>query len=433
MDKVAILKNRILGSEFEHKFQYLYKEGIEAQKKRYCNAIDRFAEIFGVGRDLWIFSAPGRTELSGNHTDHQHGRVLAAAVTLDTLAIVSPRTDSLVAVHSEGFRPARLDLAELDIQAAETGSSTSLIRGIAADLTRLGWQVGGFDAYTISSVPSGSGLSSSAAFETLIGTIFSHLYNDGRIEAIQVAKTGQYAENNYFGKPCGLMDQTASSVGDVVAIDFADPASPLVTQIPCDFKSLGYALFVVDAGGSHADLTDEYPPIPGEMKQVAACFGQSVLRDVDPEAFNSQIKSLREKVSDRAILRAMHFFDENERVLQQVDALRKLDIAEYLRLMQASGDSSAVRLQNIYPSNNTGERSVLLALAVCQSLLAGRGAWRVHGGGFAGTVQALVPVADGPVFHEAIEAVFGQDTCTELFIRPAGGSLFLSGNEAVHA
>lgn len=423
----------ILARDFDDQFRYLYKTGIDEQRQRYCAALEHFGTLFGPDRDVWIFSAPGRTELSGNHTDHQHGRVLAAAVTLDVLAIVSPRPDKLVDLRSEGFRPCQLDLADLAMHESERDSSVALVRGIAADLNRLGFQIGGFDAYTISQVPAGSGLSSSAAFETLLGTIFSHLYNDGRIEAIQIAKTGQFAENIYFGKPCGLMDQTASACGNVISIDFANPAMPQVEGIEFDFTSLGYSLYVVSAGGSHADLTGEYAAIPAEMKQVAACFGQEVLRNVDRSAFYAQLADLRNKVSDRAVLRAMHFFEENDRVSQQVDALRKQDISEYIRLMQASGDSSAMKLQNIYPTPNTQERSLLLALAICQQLLSGRGAWRVHGGGFAGTVQALVPNDLRDDFQTEIEKVFGRGTCSELFVRAAGGYCFVAGHEVSHA
>ena len=430
MDQAGILKELIQGKALDEKLQFLYRADVPAQRARYCQEIDRFVDTFGPNRKIMLFCAPGRSELSGNHTDHQHGRVLAAAVTLDVIAVVSPRADTLVQVHSKGFSPCVLDLADLVKQDDEYNSSVGLVRGIAADLTRLGWKVGGFDACTVSSVPAGSGLSSSAAFETLIGTIFNHLYNDGQIDPLQIAKTGQFAENVYFGKPCGLMDQTASASGNVVAIDFADPSKPRVDQIPCDFESLGYTLFVVDAGGSHADLTDEYAAIPAEMKQVAACFGQDVLRDVDPDRFYSALPALRANVSDRAILRAMHFFEENERVALQTDALRRQDINEYLRLMQASGDSSAMKLQNIYPADNTRDRSVLLALAICQKLLAGCGAWRVHGGGFAGTVQALVPIGHQENFRTEIESVFGPGSCTRLVVRPVGGYLLQSDPEA---
>ena len=424
---------KILSGNYNEQFVYLYKIGIDDQKQRYCAAIERFETLFGTGRDLWILSAPGRTELSGNHTDHQHGRVLAAAVTLDTLAVVSPRSDMTVDLRSDGFRPCQLDLSDLSAHAFEEGSSVALVRGIAADLKNHQFKIGGFDAYTISQVPAGSGLSSSAAFETLVGNIFNHLYNHGQIDAIQIARTGQYAENIYFGKPCGLMDQTASSCGNVITIDFADPAQPEVSRIDFDFKAYGYSLYVVNAGGSHAGLTDEYAAIPAEMKEVAAFFNRAVLRDVGRDAFYSQLPDLRKSLSDRAILRAMHFFEENERVDRQVDALRKRDIAGYLRLMQESGDSSAMKLQNIYPTPNTRERSVLLALAICQQLLAGHGAWRVHGGGFAGTVQALVPNEASPSFQKEVERIFGRGTCTELFVRAAGGCCFIAGDEVARA
>lgn len=415
------LKALILAGSYDDQFKYLYKCNIEEQRKRFCTALGRFEAHFGSGRELWIFSAPGRTELSGNHTDHQHGRVLAAAVTLDVLAIVSPRADYRVDLRSEGFHPCQLELSDLQPTESEQGSSVSLIRGIAADLTRLGYRVGGFDAYTISQVPSGSGLSSSAAFETLAGCIFSYLFNQGRIDPIQIAKTGQFAENQYFGKPCGLMDQTASACGNVITIDFADPGKPQVEQIEFDFNTYGYSLFVVNAGGSHADLTEEYAAIPNEMRSVAARFGQTVLRQVDRDEFFLKIPDLRNEVGDRAILRAMHFFEENERVARQVDALRKNNINEYLHLMQASGDSSAMKLQNIYPASHIRERSVLLALAICQKMLTGRGAWRVHGGGFAGTIQALVPEDLTARFVDETEQIFGRGSCTRLIVRAAGG------------
>ena len=421
------LRQMLSGSAFDQRLKKLYRDGPDAQKSRIFAELDRFAATFGSDRQVLLFTAPGRSELSGNHTDHQHGRVLAAAVTLDVLAVVSPRSDTAIQIHSLGFSPCVLDIDNLERQDGEAGTSNSLVRGIAADLSGHGWQVGGFDACTVSSVPAGSGLSSSAAFETLVGTIFSHLYNQGRIDPLQIARTGQFAENIYFGKPCGLMDQTASATGDVVAIDFADPARPLVQTIACDFESMGFALFVVNAGGSHADLTDEYAAIPAEMKQVAACFGQSVLREVSPESFYAGLPALRSKVSDRAILRAMHFFEENERVDRQTRALIDRNMDEYLRLMQASGDSSALLLQNIYPSDNVKDRSVLLALAICRQLLAGQGAWRVHGGGFAGTVQALVPIGQEDRFTRAVEAVFGEGSCTRLAVRPAGGYLLSAG------
>jgi galactokinase len=429
MYKADHLKHLILNGSFDGDFIYLYQEEPEKQKTRYCAEIDRFVALFGPNRDLFLFSAPGRSELSGNHTDHQHGRVLAATVTLDTIAVVSPRPDTLVRIHSQGFHPFSSDLADLNKIEAEIGTSAALVRGIAADLTRLGYAICGFDACITSSIPAGSGLSSSAAFETLIGTIWNHLCNQARIPPLQIAQTGWFAENVYFGKPCGLMDQTASAVGNIVTMDFADPDRPFVEQINCNFSVMGYTLYVVDAGRSHADLTDEYAAIPREMGEVAAYFGKKVLRDVDPQLFQVSLPALREKVSDRAILRAMHFFAENQRVGLQTDALRQQDITEYLILMQASGDSSAMKLQNIYPLDNILDRSIPLALAICRQHLVGRGAWRVHGGGFAGTVQALVPNDLTCRFESAIEAVFGQGSCIRLVVRPAGGVILKADSE----
>ncbi len=430
MDAYKDLQAKIAGGKMDSAFERLYKTGIASQKLRYLEAIGQFARLFGSDRQPDLFSAPGRTELSGNHTDHQHGRVLAAAVTLDTIAVAAPRSDNIVNIQSEGFELSTADLVSLDKIEDEIGSSSSLIRGVAADLAANGFAIGGFDAYTTSTVPAGSGLSSSAAFEVLIGTIFSHFYNSDSISAIQLAKTGQFAENSYFGKPCGLMDQTAVASGNVVAIDFQNPQDPQVTQVDCDFKTLGYALFVINAGGSHADLTDEYAAIPDDMRAVASCFDRTHLRDVEPGTFFQMLPELRQQVSDRAILRAMHFFAENQRVLDQTTALHDGRIQDYLTLMQASGDSSANMLQNIYPADNTRERSVSLALALCQHLLAGQGAWRVHGGGFAGTVQALVPLDQSDRFREKVDAVFGQGSCIELLVRPDGGVQLSAESEA---
>jgi galactokinase len=429
MYKADHLKHLILNGSFDLGLLNLYQEEPEEQKKRYCAEIDRFVALFGPDRDLFLFSAPGRSELSGNHTDHQHGRVLAAAVTLDIIAVVSPRSDTLVRIHSQGFQPLSLDLADLNRIEEEVGTSAALVRGIASDLTRLGYATCGFDACVTSSVPAGSGLSSSAAFETLIGTIWNHLCNRSRIHPLQIAQTGRFAENVYFGKPCGLMDQTASAVGNVVAIDFADPNRPIVEQLNCNFTEMGYTLYVVDAGGNHADLTDEYAAIPREMGEVAACFGKKVLREVDPQRFQVELPALRKKVSDRAILRAMHFFAENQRVGLQIDALRRQAITEYLALMQASGDSSAMELQNIYPIDNILDRSISLALAICRQHLVGRGAWRVHGGGFAGTVQALVPNDLTCRFESAVGAVLGQGSCIRLIVRPTGGIILKADSE----
>lgn len=401
-------------------FQWLYPDVFSEQPARYANAITAFVAEFGA-KDVALFSAPGRSEIGGNHTDHQRGKVLATSVTMDMIAVAAPRNDSLIRFVSKGFPTDVVDLSDLTVQTAETNSSAALIRGVCARMQQLGLRVGGFDAYQESNVLKGSGLSSSAALEVLIGAIVSGLYNSNRVPAQDLAKIGQYAENVYFGKPCGLMDQMASAVGGVIAIDFGDAENPIVEQVPCDFAKLGYDFCIVNAGGSHADLTDEYASIPSEMKQVAAVFGKSVLSEVDETAFNQQIGSLRGRVSDRALLRAIHYFTDNAFVDQEKEALLRGDIQTFRQLLNASGRSSFYALQNCFPSHNTEERSVALALVLSERFLQGAGACRVHGGGFAGTIQALVPQTQMQDYITAMEAVFGAGCCYPLSIRPAGG------------
>ena len=367
------------------------------------------------------FSAPGRTEISGNHTDHQHGCVLAAAVNLETVAEVTLNDRGVVAVASEGYAPVEIDLSDLSIHPEEKNTTAALIRGVAAAFAQRGAKLQGFDAKVRSTVLPGSGLSSSAAFEVLIGTIFNELFFEKRLTAVEVAQIGQYAENVYFGKPSGLMDQTASSVGGMVFIDFADPAHPVVENLSLDLNALGYALCIVDSGADHADLTDEYAAIPVECRQVAAFFGKEVLRDVDEAAFYAQLKEVRAATSDRAILRAIHFFGENKRVQQQFAALQAGDFDAFLRMVTESGRSSWMYLQDITPAGAIQHQDMAVALALCDRLLQGSGAFRVHGGGFAGTVQAFVPLAKLEQFRSGIEAVLGQGACHVLSIRAEGG------------
>ena len=370
----------------------------------------------------FLFSAPGRTELGGNHTDHQLGRVLAGAVSVDTLAAVAPNGEGLIRVQSEGYPLCTLSLEELDVRPAEFGSTLSLIRGVAARITQLGHAVHGFDAYVTSRVLPGSGLSSSAAFEVLLGTVINSLDGCG-LSAIEIAQIGQYAENVYFGKPCGLMDQMASSVGGIVTIDFADASRPVVEPLDFDFASCGHALCIVNSGADHADLTDEYAAIPREMKAVCAVFGKEHLREVDEDAFYARLREVRAAAGDRAALRAMHFFEDNRRVALQVEALKAKDFARFLDLVNESGRSSWLYLQNVVPTGSTLHQELALSLALAARLLQGRGASRVHGGGFAGTIQAFVPLDLLDAFRGGMEAVLGKGSCQVLSIRPEGGIL----------
>lgn len=379
-----------------------------------------FSAAFGVAPQRY-FSAPGRTEIGGNHTDHQHGRVLAAAVNLDTVAAVATNNSSIIRVQSEGYPLCQIDLGDLSIRKEEVNSTAALVRGIAARFTQLGYRISGFDAYCRSTVLPGSGLSSSAAFEVLMGTILNHLFCDGGVDAPQVAQIGQYAENVYFGKPCGLMDQTASAVGGLVSIDFANPSAPQIRPVAFDFSACGHTLCIIDTHASHADLTDEYAAIPGEMAQVCRHFGKDVLSQIPAERFWTELPQLRQRCSHRALLRAIHFFRENDRVPIQVEALEQGDFSRFLQLVQESGRSSYCLLQNVIPTGATTGQDVALALALCEELLQQQGACRVHGGGFAGTVQAFVPNHLLESFRQGIDAVLGSGACLVLQIRPEGG------------
>jgi galactokinase len=381
----------------------------------------RFEENFSRPA-CYVFSAPGRTELGGNHTDHQLGRVLAGAVSVDTLAAVAPNGEDVIRVQSEGYPLCTVALTALAPNEAEFGSTLSLIRGVAGRIRDLGHKVSGFDAFVSSRVLPGSGLSSSAAFEVLIGTIINHLDGCG-LDAVQIAQIGQYAENIYFGKPCGLMDQMASSVGGIVTIDFADRENPVVEPLDFDFAACGHALCIVNSGADHADLTDEYAAIPREMGEVCRVFGKAHLREVDEAAFYARLPEVRAAAGDRAALRAMHIFDENRRVEKEVAALRDNDFARFLALVNESGRSSWLYLQNVVPTGSTRHQELALSLALASRLLNGRGACRVHGGGFAGTIQAFVPLDLLESFKAGMEAVLGAGSCQVLSIRPEGGIL----------
>jgi galactokinase len=390
-----------------------------SQTARYIRLLKRHEELFDVTGEVQLISAPGRTELSGNHTDHNRGKVLAAAVNLDTVAAVSRRDDLKVRLCSEGYPAVEISLTELKPVPAEEGKTAALIRGVAARMKELNYPIGGFDAAVTSNVLSGSGLSSSAAFEVLLCAIFDSLYGNFQIPAPERAKIAQFAENRYFGKPSGLMDQMASSVGGLVAIDFKKD-DPDIKPLAYDFAAKGYALVVVGTGGSHDDLTADYATIPQEMKQVAACFGEDVLRRVRPEQLFQELASVRQKTSDRAVLRAIHFFQENKRVADQTDALMRDDLQSFFRDVVASGRSSFMYLQNVYARPN--EQQLSLALALAESQLGANGAWRVHGGGFAGTTLNFVPLNQVPSFTESMEAVFGPHCCHQLDIRPEGAA-----------
>ena len=393
----------------------------EKQRCRYARLLETHEKTFGERDRVLFVSAPGRTEICGNHTDHNRGKVLAAAVNLDTLAVVSPREDAYVTLHSEGHPTVKLTLEELAPIEAEQGSSVALVRGIAQRLGERGFKFGGFDAVTTSNVASGSGLSSSAAFEVLVCAIFGVLYNESKIDAVTRAQCAQYAENVYFGKPSGLMDQMASSMGGLIAIDF-EKDEPQIGAIPYDFSAKGYALVVVRTGGSHDDLTHCYAAIPYEMRAVAQYFGKNVLREVPETEFFQSIPALRKalapEIRDRAILRAQHFYTENVRVDRMAEALRRDDLQGFLQRIIDSGRSSATYLQNIYASPERQE--IMLALMVAEHILKGSGAWRVHGGGFAGTTLNFVPLAMLPDFVNEMNAVFGADSAIVLDIRPQG-------------
>ena len=368
-----------------------------------------------------LFSAPGRTEISGNHTDHQHGCVLAAAVDMETVAAVALNGSDIIRIQSEGYPLCQIDLKDLSVLDSEKNTTVSLIRGVAARFAQMGAQVKGFDAYVTSTVLPGSGLSSSAAFEVLIGTIINHLFYEAKASAVEVAQIGQYAENVYFGKPCGLMDQTASSVGSIITIDFKDPSNPIVERM--EMPENDYVLCILDSGADHADLTDEYAAIPKDMKAVAACFGKEVLRDVDELEFYKKLAEVRKVCGDRALQRAMHFFDENRRVQLQVKALKAGDFNTFLQGVRDSGRSSQLYLQNITPAGAIDHQEMAVTLAVAERLLGDRGACRVHGGGFAGTALAFVPKDMLDTFRAGMEAVLGEGACHVLSIREKGGVL----------
>lgn len=390
------------------------------QRKRYERALERYRELFG-DKEVELFCAPGRSEVCGNHTDHQHGHVLAASVNLDALAVCAPVEDMTIRLVSGDFPMITLDVSDLEMREEERETTAALLRGVCAGLQARGYAVGGFEAYVTSDVLMGAGLSSSAAFESLIGTILSGLYNTMEVTSVEIAQIGQYAENAYFGKPCGLMDQMACSVGGLIYIDFEDSDKPVIRQVDCDFEANAYSLCIVDTKGSHADLTDDYAAIPKEMGRVAAFFGTQYLREVKPEAFYAAIPRLRQQTDDRCVLRAMHFFREQERVQRAIDELKDNCFKEFLEVIKESGDSSCKLLQNIYSTKDVHVQNIMVALALSDYILQDKGVCRIHGGGFAGTMQAFVDNSIVERYKNQMEAVFGEGSCHVLKIRPYGG------------
>ena len=405
---------------------------LDEARERAVRTVEAFSARYGAdAQGAALFSGPGRTEIGGNHTDHQHGRVLCGSVDLDMLACAAPNGLDVVRIQSEGYPALEISLKDLSPKKGEENTSAALVRGVAAKIAEMGYALSGIDASANSTVLSGSGLSSSAAYETLVGNIFNHFCCDGRLDAVTIAKIGQYAENVYFGKPCGLMDQMGSSVGACVAIDFNDPASPVVERVDFDFSKSGHVLCIVDTCSSHGDLTDDYADITREMGAVAAYFGKKVLRDVPQQHFRAAIPALRKQCGDRAVLRALHFYDDDRRAVQEAQALKDGDFGRFLELLNASGLSSALHLQNTWSTADPRQQAIPLCLAMARELLDGTGAVRVHGGGFAGTIQAFVPEDRLALFKSGMEALLGQGKCHVLHIRPQGGCVVAASSTSL--
>lgn len=422
--KLSLVKQALESGELlsSLKKAYVTDEFAAKQYARYAAVVDSFMEIYGENdREVHLFSAPGRSEVCGNHTDHNHGLVLAAGISLDAIAVAGKNDDGIVNIKSAGYRMDTVSCDDLDVSEQDTGRSRSLVRGVLARFKQLGYNIGGFDAATASQVLSGSGLSSSAAFEVLVGTILNHLYNDGKIDPVEIAQIAQFAENVHFGKPCGLLDQMACSVGGFVEIDFGNPQEPVIEKIDFDFASSGHSLVIVDTKGNHSDLTDEYAFVRKDMENAAAAFGKKVLREVDEKEFMENILAVRKSAGDRAVLRAIHFYGENRRVLAEAESLGKGDFEEFKRLVIESGNSSYRYNQNVFAPSQAEDQPVSLGLCLSEKMLEGKGAWRVHGGGFAGTIQAFVPNDFVEEYTAEMKKVFGDDCCYILSIRPVGG------------
>ena len=394
-----------------------------SEAARYAAVLDGLEKTFGSHAEAGLYSAPGRTEIGGNHTDHQHGRVLAGSVNIDMIAAAAPNDKNQLRVQSEGYDLCVIDLNDLEARKEEENTTAALLRGECAAFTQRGAKLAGLDVYISSNVPKGSGVSSSAAFEVLIGVILNDCFMTEKVSPIAIAQIGQWAENVYFGKPCGLMDQMASSVGNIITIDFADPAHPDVEPVQVDFSKAGLALCILDSCADHADLTDEYAAVPAECRAVAAVCGGEVLRDVPFDTFLAKLPECRRQCGDRAVLRAFHFYADNDRVPQQVAALRSGDFDTFLQLVTASGDSSWEYLQNVIPAGYKEHQEMGVTIAAAKHYLQGKGAVRVHGGGFAGTAQAFVPVDMLADFKAHMEAILGEGRCHVLSIRPEGGAV----------
>ena len=423
MSKINSLVEKINGGE-NPLFNELYGSDasiLKEQADRYSALMNDFNEEFG-NDDVDLFSSPGRTEIGGNHTDHNYGRVLAGAVNLDNIAVAAKNNSDIIRIKSAGYPQFEVDLSDLAIDESQFYTSGSIVKGISARLKELGFQIGGFDACIEGRVPKGSGLSSSASFEVMIGSIISHLFNNGKLDPVENAIIGQWAENNYFGKPCGLMDQTACSVGGLITIDFKDPANPIVKALDFDFVATSYALVITDVGGGHDDAAsqEEYASLPTEMKSVAKELGAEVLREVTLEQIVDKIPEIRKVTGDRALLRAYHFQGDNQRVVDQVAALENNDFQAFLKMVVESGYSSYMYNQNIFDVTHKDEQVVSLALALSEMVLKGKGAWRVHGGGFGGTIQAFVPQDLVDNYVSTLEHVYGKGSCHKLFIRAKG-------------
>ncbi len=414
------IKAAVNSGRFDNDFIMLYGN-VDSAKVRYSKAVEEYEEIFGSADSVRLFSAPGRTEVGGNHTDHQHGCVLAGSVDLDVIAVVAPNNDGVIRIKSQGYNMDTVKVKDFAKKDNEEGYAISLIRGVCNRFEEMGCEIGGFNAYTTSNVLKGSGLSSSAAFEVLVGTIINGLFFDNKADAVTIAKIGQYAEKEYFGKPCGLLVQMASAQGGFTYADFNDPANPIVEKISLDLSDFGYTLCVVDTGGNHANLTQDYADITIECKSISNALGVDFLRDADAKRFYSEIACLRKECGDRAVLRAFHFFNENERVLLQKAALQKGDFEEFLSHVKDSGQSSYDYLQNLYSTSAVTEQGLSLAIALTKQFLADKGACRVHGGGFAGTIQCYIPNEDLAEYKQMIENAFGEGSCCVLNIRPVGG------------
>jgi galactokinase len=417
------LSNKISTGHADETLQMLYGDNLkrrEWQRERYVDLIQKFKQTFPVDRQIELFSTPGRTEVGGNHTDHNAGRILAAAVDLDIVAAVTKNGENIIRIQSEKFPSVEINVAELDVIQSEQFSPAALVRGVCARLVQLGYKIGGFDAFTSSNIPNGAGLSSSAAFEVLIVTILNHLYNNGAVDDMLNAKISQYAENVYFGKPCGLMDQTTCAVGGLITIDFLDLVNPLVQKVDFDLEAQDFSLVIVVAGGDHADLNDDYIALENEMRSAARAMGGDVLREFSKEKLLAELPAIRNQVSDRAILRAIHFYDENQRVVDQVEALEGGDFAEFLKLVIESGYSSWRLCQNIFSCTNVHDQGLAIALAMSENIFKDDGAWRVHGGGFAGTIQAFVRKDFLEEYILKMEMVYGQGSCHTLSIRSIG-------------